>query len=214
MKGPAMPPLAQTLVPDLEQPAAVVRYALESPAPAAVLAVLAALIAGYVLLRLGRARAGLIVVLVLLALAGGVVALASFVETSRETVMEQSRAFVDAAATGRRRDVADLLSADAGLGVAERPGELGRDAVLGLVDRVGAQDLLVSHSINEVRAGRVIRGELATQVQVTASARGGGAWPTWWQLDWTRTDAGDWRLSRITWLTLGPTRPSLGALTR
>jgi ketosteroid isomerase-like protein len=208
-----MPTLAQSLVPDLEQPAALVRYTLENPYPAAVVGGLAAIVAFYVLVQAGKAKAGLIAAVILLAIGGGVFGLASAVETSRERVMQQSTALVDAAATGREQAVADLLADDVRLRVAERPFSVGRGAILSLVGRVGTQNLVSSYSLNEVRAGRVEGDQLITQAQVSAAASGGGgSWPTWWQLHWTRTADGDWKVSEIVWLTLGPTRPGAGIL--
>lgn len=206
--------LAQSLVPDLDEPSALAYYTLENPYPAVVVGVLAALGVFYLLVRLGKSKQALVAGGALLALAAGVFALAQIVETSREEVMRQTREFVDAAAAGREAAVAALLTRDARLRVADSPISIAREPLLALVRRVGTRNPIASYSINEVRAGREEAASLTAQVQVSASAAGGGGpLPTWWQLEWTRGDDGEWRLREIVWLTLGPSRPGASLLT-
>ncbi|MFG0252102.1 MAG: hypothetical protein ACF8NJ_04430 [Phycisphaerales bacterium JB038] len=207
-----MPILAQ-LVPQLDPPAALGHFTLENPWPVGVLALAAALIALYLLSQLGKARQGLLTAIVLVVVAAAVFTLAPRVETSREAVMQRSGRLVDAAAVGEEATVADLLSEEVRLRVADNPLSLGRDTILALVRRVGRDRLIASHSVNDTRAGRAQPTRLTSQVQVSAvAAGGGGAMPTWWQLEWKRSEDGAWRVEEIIWLTLGPNRPSAALL--
>ncbi len=208
-----MPILAQSLVPQLDSPAALGHFTLENPYPAGICAVIAAIVVLYLLLRLGKARQGLIVAAVLAAVAVGVFALAALVETSREVVLASSLSLVDSAAVGEEAAVGDLLAEEVRLRVADNPFSLGRDSILGLVRRVERGGVIASHSVNVVRAGRAQATRLTSQVQVSAvTSAGGGALPTWWQLEWTRQEDGVWRVREITWLTLGPSRPGAALL--
>jgi hypothetical protein len=205
--------LAQSPVPQLDSPAALGHFTLENPYPAGIIAVAAAIVVFYLLLQLGKARQGLLVAAALAAVAVGVFALAALVETNREAVMASSISLVDSAAVGEEEAVADLLAEEVRLRVADNPFSLGRESILVLVRRVGREGVIASHSVNAARAGRAQATRLTSQVQVSAvTSAGGGAMPTWWQLEWTRQEDGVWRVSEILWLTLGPSRPGAALL--
>jgi len=204
--------VAQSLVPALEEPGITDHFLLESPwLPALGIAALAVVLFPVFVKLAGVAR-GITLTLVLLLLAGGIIALAQVIDTPREQVMDRTRQLVQQAAAGDDLSVGKFLSEKVKLRTPDQPFSLGRKSILKLVQRNKGGRMVRSCTIREIRAGRSNRAKMITQVLVVVTPSAGELFtPTWWQLQWTRNDD-DWQVEKITWLTIGPNRPGIGIL--
>jgi hypothetical protein len=170
------------------------RWLLESPWPAAGLLALAGVVAFAVLNR--RARAGAAAgSLVAAILAGaGVILLARFITTDRETLRARSASLVAAVASRDQALVGSLLAPTARL--AKWPLALtGRDAI---VDRVGSVPAIHEWALLEAQASLDGPAVARTQIKLRITPDQTRA-PnlSWWRLDWQRDAQGHWVVIQI-----------------
>jgi len=174
----------------LPDPPLVPHLVFESPLwPALVLAILGVL-GLFGLGTRGRAIAGLWVLVVGVALAGGLLAAGALVETERERLIDATRRTIAATAEARTDELRGLLHEEARVSLPDRvpaSSPSGRAEVLAAVEReLGGRYRVESWSIKGVQAS-VDGPRLArTQVGVTARATGTGPVLSWWLLDWRK----------------------------
>ncbi|MCK4872239.1 MAG: hypothetical protein KAS72_05905 [Phycisphaerales bacterium] len=205
--------LAQTLVPDLAKPPALVHYTLENPVPVGVGLLALAVILLFAANRLGRLRKGLPIVGGVLAISVLIFVLAAVIETGRERVTDRTRALIDLIALGDDAKVGLILSEDVSFHIGRYPRMHRKKLILRLIRHVRARDLIASHSVRDVRAEQSSPTRATTQVLVHAvTTYSGIPTPTWWQIQWQREPDGAWRVTEMHWLTLAGKTPDVEVL--
>ncbi len=191
--------LTPQIVP-LPEPSLPERYLFEAPMVPAVVLAIAAIVLFFILNARGKLRAGAIAAVVLLALAGGLWAMAASVVTPREALISRAREVVDATATADTAALRPMLAegVEVRVGGQLRYTRSGRDIVLGLVEEYpGGSASIESHRLAEWQA--VIDGPGAARTQLRLRHSGAGVpSASWWRLHWRR-DAPDspWIVDRI-----------------
>jgi len=190
----------------LPSPSVLERWLFESPGvPAVVIGVLG-VVAAVVLWRAGRGKVAGLVVLVSVAMAGGVVLTARLVQTEREGMIVRAVGLVDAVARGDAEGVGALLAGPVALEVlGTRSGrtrvDILREVGGDVAGRYGARSPRV------VEASAVIDGPYAARTRLVVrfeglggnagALGGGGAVSTTWLLHWQRDTGGVWQVWTI-----------------
>lgn len=176
------------------------RFLFEQPLlPMAVLALLA-LIAVIAFASRNQRRRGVLVAVVLVALAGGVYLLATLVTTEREELLERTEALIGATANVDRAAMGGLLTEDASLrttGALERvlASIDGRDSIISRASqslegryRVNTWEILDRQATTDgPNVGRTL---VRVGVDVDGFSR---THYSWWRLHWERGPDGQWR---------------------
>lgn len=187
--GPQIPPLPQA--PLFE------RVLLESPWPAVVLLLLAALVLFLVLNARAKLKPALLAGACVLLAAVGCYVVSVLVETPREKIKAGTRALVAATAEANRSELDRLLGDDLTMRVTRVPPTADKHMTMDLVEAIlGKQYRVNDHSILEMQA--TIDGPRLgrTQVRVRVGSEYGSI-PSWWRLDWELGADGQWRVRRI-----------------
>ena len=196
-------------VPGLPPPPALEHYLLESPWLLALVIVGIGVVGFLVLWFVGRGRQGLKVVGMALVLAGVLVGLAQFVETTREQLMARTKALVDAAVVADTAELRGMVgdSVQVRIGLDAPPGMFLRDSLFkSLNDHFGkgGRYTITAHWVGAMQAAMDGPDAAQTQTRVIAKSDAllydvpqGSAW----RVDWRREGdekAGVWRMVGLT----------------
>jgi len=184
-------------IPALPSAPAIERLLLANPWPAMIVLVLIAITALIILNARGKLRQGTIAAGILLALAGLAFALATLIETDRETLKAQTSALVAAVVEVNHAEMENLLDEDLSMRATRLPRNADKQQVIETVERVlGNVYQVTDHDILEIQAAMYGPRVGSTQVHIRVGSEY-GAVPSWWRIDWKRSDDGFWRASRI-----------------
>jgi hypothetical protein len=173
----------------------------------AALVVVAAL-AFITLNRQEKGRLGLLVGGAVLLLAAAAAAAGFLVETDRERIRARTVELVSATGDVDAARVATLLDDEVDLLMGGRrvPG-VGREVILDAIDRLEGRFAMADARAVTTQASVDDGARARTQVQVRATPEGGAPSLSWWLLNWTKDDAGAWRITRIDCLLFNGQRP-------
>ncbi len=187
-------------VPALEDPSQFEQYVLVWPWPLVALLIVAGIVGFFVLNRLGKPARLSLGVLGLGAVLGVAVALAaSMVTTTRERIMAQTRAFIDAAARADALATDPLLAPDFELRGLGNIKAMDRARLLTIIEKDMAERWAVKeHSISTLRSIVDLPNTARSQVLVSVTP---AALPyplsSWWLLRWRLEPDGVWRITSI-----------------
>lgn len=180
------------------------RFLFEQPLLPVIVLALLALVALVAFVGRGQRKRGLLVAGVLLAVSGGVFVTATLVTTTRETLLERTRALIGATAEADTGALRGLLSDDASLNTS---GDIRRvlppiENVPELLDQVGRylgrEYTLSGWEILDQQATvdgpNVARTLVRVGVDADAFSR---THYSWWRLHWTLDANGGWRCFEI-----------------
>ncbi len=196
LQAPAIEPLPSA--PLLE------RFLFEQPLiPVVVLAILA-IVAAIAFASRGQRRRGLLIAVVLAAVAAGVYTAASVVTTERERMLERTAALIAATATVDTASLNRLLTEDASLrasgdieralGSIEGLAEIMDQAEYRLQGRYRITDWEIHDRQATLDGPNVGRTLVRVGVDVESFGR---THYSWWRLHWERTPDGQWRCFEI-----------------
>jgi hypothetical protein len=194
----------------------------ESYWPGLVLFGALALIFGFRALQSRNGRLGVAAALAA-ALAIAVVPLTLVVETTREALIARTRQLVRIAVPDPKIDydaLTAMTTAEANLLVGKNPDAVadGREQLLDTARRAERQYRVEHHGIRRVEARRIEPNHGQSFLRLTtALSRSGGAGltvglSTEWLIDWRRDEDQNWRITRITLLTIAGRRASADQL--
>jgi hypothetical protein len=178
------------------------RLILEQPWPTAGAVFLLAGAVALVFARAGKAKPTTAAIALGLALSTAIAAAGLLVETTRELLIRQTRAFVDAVAAGRTAEVAALVEELVALRTSGESVDGDRALIVGVTAAMPA--VLRDHSVRtrgaEVTGVNVARSRMTIRASVTG-AIAGEAYSSW-DLSWRRDDTGAWRIAGIECLSV------------
>ncbi|MEO1007718.1 MAG: hypothetical protein AAFX79_04080 [Planctomycetota bacterium] len=175
------------------------RFVLEQPLLPAIALLLVAIGVLLVQNRTGRLGARSLWALAPVALAGGVLAAGSLVQTERELLRERTRELIGAAADADTDRLRGLLAEDVSLEVSGAIARVlqrvsGREDMLSAVDaRLERQYPIEDWSVYNLQASLDGPGVARTQLRVRVEIRGSLAHGSIWRLHWERDGDGPWR---------------------
>ncbi len=195
------------MIAELPAPPAIEHWALERPLPLVGALVLGGIIGCMLGVRRGQARTGVWVLAASIALAGGVLLLASMVTTQREQMGDETRRLIERAAASDDLAVEEILAGNVVLVSDGAMASFGKDDLLRIVR--GFHEFRISDWDQKLR-GASLDGPGTGRTEVLVRARseyaGGMLVPSVWQLTWRRSGEG-WRVSRIECLSISGARP-------
>lgn len=169
------------------------RWLYEQPVPTMVVLVVMGLIGAYTLRQAGKYKASPIPVIAGAVLAVGVWSLASAVETSRETIKQSTRAFVDAMTSEDYSSARALLDRDVLLSAAGSEYPIDVDSLASLSREIPKH--IDAHNLRKISASLDGENVGRTRFDITISADGTPI-PMGWEVGWHRV-GGEWRIVRI-----------------
>lgn len=180
------------------------RFLFEQPLLPVIVLALLAVVAVVAFLGRGQRKRGFLVAGVLAAVAGGLFVTATLVTTTRETLLERTRALIGATAGADTAGLRGLLTDDASLNTS---GDIRRvlppiESVPELLDQVdrylGREYTLTGWEILDQQATvdgpNVARTLVRVGVDADAFSR---THYSWWRLHWTLDAGGQWRCFEI-----------------
>lgn len=187
-------------VPELDAPPQFEQYVLVSPWPLVALLIAAGIVGFFVLNRLGkpaRLSVGALALGVLLGV--GIALAAALVTTTRERIMIQTRAFIDAAARADAATADPLLAPDFELRGLGNVKAMDRARLLSIIEKdMAARWAVKEHSISTLRSIADLPNTARSQVQVSVTPR---EFPypmsSWWLLRWRMEPNGVWRMTSM-----------------
>jgi hypothetical protein len=186
-------------IPRLPDPPMLERVALEDPWLTIGGLAAVGLVVCVMLLRQARGRPAAVVAAVVSAAVGGLAASASLVTTQREHLIDLSRSFIDAVATGQADPAVRLLSPDVdalilGRSVETSPERIGRFVSREMNGTWKLREYSLSRLAASIDGPNVARTQMRARAvpEVTAFPNG-----SWWILHWRKDPGQDWRISRI-----------------
>lgn len=189
-------------LPSLPEPPTLQHLLLESPIPVAIAAIALVLGAYAVINRLGRPGLARLAAATLALVAGGLVALSLAVKTTRERVIDQTRALVAAVADARIDDLDTSLDDEVRLFVRGSGSGWTKPRILGWVDQFlapGHSYAVEKHHVSEIQAEIGPSGQTARARADVSITPAGDALPTRFvcMLTWRKDAAGEWKLVQI-----------------
>lgn len=183
----------------LPQPPLLERLLFENPWPLAALFIIAAVLAGAFLHRAGKDRNAGVAAVVLLVLAGAVVAASALVTTERERLADLAKHTVDSVMAADDAAVGAVLAPDVTLILLGHDTRMSRQGMLNIVaSDVGRRYGVPEHRVQTVQASVDGPNVARTQMQVRAHVdRLGRAVGSWWRLHWRRDSDGRWTITSV-----------------
>lgn len=184
-------------IPPLPSPPPIAHFLLENPIPGVVLLILIAIVAFLVLNARGKVKPALLLAALLVTLAGVLFAVASVVQTDRETISARTRELVAVVAAVNRPGMEEILADGLVTRATRVPRDATKDQVIAIVEsELGVKYQASSHEFLDLQAAMYGPRVGRTQARVRVSSDYGGI-PSWWRIDWQLDDDGRWRASRI-----------------
>lgn len=185
-------------VPRLPPPPLPARWLLENPLPLVAFLIGAAVLAWFILQRLGRPRPAMFAALTSLAGAIAVYTLASLVQTPREALIVKTRTLVDRTIQVDVPAVALMLDDS----FTVRPWGIDRKATLGRISSdLGGEYRIKDYHINQAFAAIDGPGIARTQVHIRATPADqmyNAPIGSWWVLHWQKDSRdGAWRIVEL-----------------
>jgi len=201
---PPEPTLQSTLfeptdLPTLPQPSFVEHWLYESPWIIAIALGIICIVGFISTRRIPKAKKIALPLCSLgLLIAAGLIIVGTLIITDREVLAERSAQLVHAAANADESQLAILLdeqiSFQTGSG-SQRASHTGRSAIISLAAKHAAP-MIEAVKVNEVRAGlfgpRVARTHIKIRIESDLVPPS-----SWWLVDWTKHDSGDWVVTHI-----------------
>lgn len=168
------------------------KWVLERPLTPAVLCIVIAAVAWYILRSQGKARQGAQAAGVLALVGIAIYVTGSVVQTTGEKLMLRTRELVNAVAAADPTRVGTMLASDA----VAMPWGFDRDVILARLESdLGRRFVIKQHSIHELRAAIDGANAARTQVRVrvvTDALLYEAPVGSWWMISWRKDNAGEW----------------------